>query len=51
MSYSNKKSDYIKKSAFVVTLYNLYSFCWIQLGCLANRDFALDPSSNVIKRL
>ena len=32
-------------------LYNLYIFVWIQHICIANRDFAVDPSSSGIKRL
>ena len=52
MSHSNKRIRLYRKVPICGhSLYNLYVFCWIQHGCLANRDFALDPSSNVIKRL
>ena len=35
----------------VIFLYNLYIFVWIQQDYLANKVFALDLSSIVIKRL
>ena len=34
-----------------LVLYNLYSFVWIQPGCLANTVFTLNPSNSVIKKL
>ena len=37
-------------TCMAIFLYNLYIFVCILHSCLANRDFALDPSNSVIKR-
>ena len=34
-----------------IFLYILYIYIWLQLGCLANTDFALDSSHGIIKKL
>ena len=54
MVSKQKCLDYIENKwpFMIIFQYNVsIFFVWIQHGCLANKTFALDSSSSVIKRL